>query len=232
MIQPAARKRREIKGVRLVCALLLKGFEPSHSGIPVLRRILFALTAAAVLACSDNTGPETRPDADLNIVQQDTLAPPLDSTVARFWAKVGDGREVRIEYQPPLDSAEDFLRFEVPGDGLLRKPDGSAFQTGDSILITVTVIDPARYQFRFEPAGLKFNPDHPARLKVYYYFANHDFDGDGVIDSADDAIEHLLDMWGREGTTSPWFRVGSVKFEESDEIDANILSFSEYALAW
>jgi hypothetical protein len=26
--------------------------------------------------------------------------------------------------------------------------------------------------------------------------------------------------------------VGSVKFEELDEIDANILSFTEYALAW
>jgi hypothetical protein len=198
----------------------------------VLRRILFALTAAAVLACSDNTGPESRPDADLHIVQQHTLAPPLDSTVARFWAKVGEGREVRIEYQPPLDSAEDFLRFEVPGDGLLRKPDGSAFQPGDSILITITVVDAARFLFRFEPSGLEFNPEHPARLKIYYYFSNHDFNEDGVVDSDDDAIEHLLDVWRRESTTSPWFRVGSVKFEVSDEIDANILSFSEYALAW
>ena len=198
----------------------------------MLRRILFALTAAAVLACSDNTGPETRPDADLNIVRQDSLAPPLDSTVARFWAKVGDGREVRIEYQPPLDSAEDFLRFEVPGDGLLRKPDGSAFQAGDSILITITVVDASRFLFRFEPSGLQFSSEHPARLKLHYEFSDHDFNDDGVVDAADDAIEHLLDMWGREGTTSPWFRVGSVKFEESDEIDANILSFSEYALAW
>ena len=198
----------------------------------MLRRILLALTAAAVLACSDNTGPDSRADADLNIVQQDTLAPPLDSMVARFWAKVGDGREVRIEYQPPLDSAEDFLRFEVPGDALLRKPDGSAFQVGDSILITITVVDQARFLFRFEPSGLQFNPEHPARLKIHYSLSNHDFNEDGAVDSDDDAIEHILDLWRREGTTSPWFRVGSGKFEESDEIDANILSFSEYALAW
>ena len=129
--------------------------EPSNSGIPVLRRFLFALSAvsAVLLACSDNTGPETRPDADLNIVLQDTLAPPLDSMVARLWAKVGDGRELRIDYQPSLDSAEEFLRFEVPGDALLKKPDGSAFQAGDSILITVTVVDPTRFLFRFEPSG-------------------------------------------------------------------------------
>jgi hypothetical protein len=52
------------------------------------------------------------------------------------------------------------------------------------------------------------------------------------VDTEDVAIEHLLDLWRREGTTAPWFRVGSVKFEELDELDANILSFSEYALAW
>lgn len=196
----------------------------------MLRRLLFALTAAALLACSDNTGPETRPNADLNIVLQDTLAPPLDSTVVHLWAKVGDGREVQINYQAP--QSEEFLRFEVPGDALLRKPDGSAFAAGDSILITITVVDQKQFLFRFEPSGLQFSADHPARLKIHYNLSNHDFDDDGTVDSTDDAIEHQLDIWRREGSTAPWFRVGSVKFEETDEIDANILSFSEYALAW
>lgn len=197
-----------------------------------MRRFLWLLSAAALLNCSDNTGPAIVPDAELHIVRQDSLAPPLDSMVVHLWAKVADGREVRISYQPPNDSAEDFLRFEVPGDALLRKPDGSAFQVGDSILITITVLDQTRFHFRFEPAGLQFNPEHPARLKLQYFNANRDFDDDGVVDSEDDAIEHLLDLWRREGSTGPWFRVGSVKFEEQDELDANILSFSEYALAW
>ena len=192
--------------------------------------LIGAALAALLLSCSDSAGPGGVPDTSLHIVQQDTLASPLDSTVARFWAKVGEGREVRINYQPP--SGEDFLRFEVPGDGLLRKPDGSVFQPGDSILITVTVVDPARFEFRFEPAGLQFSPDHPARLKLYYYNANHDFDDDGVVDSTDTAIEHTLDLWRQEAAGSPWFRIASVKFEELDEVDANILSFTEYALAW
>jgi hypothetical protein len=197
-----------------------------------MRRLLLICSAAALLSCSDTSGPSGVPDAQLHIVQQDTLAPPLDSTVARLWAKVGEGREVRIGYQPPADTGEDVLRFEVPGDGLLRKPDGSAFQPGDSILITVTLIDPTRFLFQFEPAGLQFNPNSPARLKTHYLQANHDFDGDGVIDAADTAIEHALDLWRRETPAAPWFKVGSVKFEELDEIDANILSFTEYAIAW
>src|SRR5262245_16068304 len=132
MVQGAPGKCSEINDLRW-CAACDNNLSTLNSGILVLRRFLFALTAvsAVLLACSDNTGPETRPDADLNIVLQDSLAPPLDSTVVHLWAKVGDGREVRLEYQPPLDSAEDFLRFEVAGDALLKKPDGSAFQPGD-----------------------------------------------------------------------------------------------------
>lgn len=197
-----------------------------------MRRLLLICSVAMLLSCSDSSGPSGVPDAQLHVVQRDTLAPLLDSTVARFWAKVGEGREIRLAYQPPADTGEDFLRFEVPGDALLRKPDGTAFQPGDSILITLTVVDPDRFLVRFEPAGLVFNPNQPARLKFHYLHADHDFNGDGVINAADTTIEHTLDLWRRESPTGLWFRVGSVKFEELDEIDANILSFSEYALAW
>ena len=199
-----------------------------------LSRLIAGFTAAVLLACGDNTGPGGRPDAELHFVRQDALAPPLVSNQASVWAKVGDGRELHLNYQgaTPADTGEEFIRFEIPGDGLLRKPDGSAFQVGDSILITVTVLDSAQFVFQFEPSGLVFNPEHPARLKVRYFDANHDFDDDGDLDAADDAIEHVLDMWRREAPGTLWFRVGSVKFEELDELDANILMFSEYAVAW
>jgi len=197
-----------------------------------MRRLLLICAAAALVSCSESSGPSSVPDAQLHIITQDTTGPALDSTVAHFWAKVGEGREVRIGYLPPADSGEDFLRFEVPGDALLRKPDGTAFQPGDSIEITLTVVDPMRFLVRFEPAGLEFNPNQPARLKFHYEHADHDFDANGVINAADSTIEHQLDLWRRETTTAPWFRQGSVKFEELEEIDANILSFTEYAIAW
>lgn len=198
-----------------------------------MRRILWICSAVALLSCSDSTAPGV-PAAQLHIVRQDLAAPPLLATRDSFWAKVGDGRELRLNYQgaTPADTGEEFLRFEVPGDALLRKPDGSAFGPGDSILITVTVVDRAKFQFDFEPAGVQFSPDHPARLKIEYAHADHDFNDDGVQNGADSTIEHILDVWKREGPSVDWFRVGSVKFEELDEIDANILSFTEYAIAW
>ncbi len=198
-----------------------------------MRRLLLICGAAALLSCSDSTAPGV-PNADLHIVRQSPTAPLLVATRDSFWAKVGDGRELHLNYKGvnPADTGEEFLRFEVPGDALLRRPDGSPFQSGDSILITITVVDSSKFLFQFEPAGLQFSPDHPAQLKIHYAEADHDFNNDGVENAADSAIAQTLDMWRRETPTTDWFRQGSIRFEELEEIDANILSFTEYAIAW
>ncbi len=198
------------------------------------KTVIAGVLALVLLGCADNTGPAGVPEAQLNIVEQDSLAPPLLTTQASFWAKVGDGREIRLYYQgaAPGDTGDEYLRFEVPGDGLYRKPDGSAFLSGDSILITVTVLDETRFLYRFEPSGLRFSPDHPARLKIEYFDCDHDFNGDGVINAEDVRIEGLLGVWERSGPGAPWFRLASVQFEELDELDANIPGFSDHSIAW
>lgn len=193
-----------------------------------------AMLLAASAACSDGTAPDVVPDNSLNFVRQDPSAPPLVAVTDSFWAKVGDGRELKLYYQgaTAADSGEEFLRFEVPGDGLSRWPDGSLFQPGDSVLITVTVVDPLEFVFRFEPSGLEFSTQHPARMKVRYVNSDHDFDGDGDEDAVDDDIEQHLDLWHQPEPGGSWRRVGAVRFSELDELDANIGSFSQYAVAW
>lgn len=201
-----------------------------------MRRLTWVLaTACVIAACSDSSGPAGRPESQLSFVRQDTLAPPLLAMRDSFWAKVGDGRELRLHYESPSDPGmpgEEFLRFEVPGDGLHRKPDGSAFRTGDSILITVTVIDSARFLFEFQPTGLRFNPEQPARLKVRYVNANKDFDDDGGPDPDDDDIEMLLDLWRQPASGDLWFKLSAVKFQDLEELNANIFGFSRFAVAW
>jgi len=199
-----------------------------------MKLILWLLAAGMLAGCAENAGPGGRPDIQLNIVRQDTLAPPLLALRDSFYAKVNEGREMRLFYQgaAPGDSGAEFLRFEVPGDGLYRKPDGSAFQPGDSILVTVTVVDAARFLFDFAPAGLRFDPAHPAHMRVSYSNGDQDFNGDGVEDSTDSEIEHEIDLWYRATPGALWYSTGAVKFELSDEIDANILTFSQYAVAW
>src|SRR5256886_8901563 len=126
-----------------------------------MRPLFFGLTTLTLLACGDSTGPAGVPDSQLHIVVQDPLAPPLYAQQDTFWAHVGQDRELRMYYQgaTPTQTGDEFLRFEVPGSGLFRKPDGSPFQPIDSILITITVVDPAKFLFQFEPTGLVFNPD-------------------------------------------------------------------------
>jgi len=199
-----------------------------------MKRLVSLLTVIALAACAESSGPGGVDDLSLSIMQHRGTAPPLLSAQDSFYAKVGDGRELRLYYQgaAPGDTGEEFLRFEVPGNGLYRKPDGSAFQSSDSILITVTVVDPDRFLFEFAPAGLQFNPQNAARLKIHYEHGEHDFDDDGDEDEEDDDLETQLDLWYRQSAGALWFRVGSVKFEESDELDALIRNFSQYAVAW
>jgi hypothetical protein len=199
-----------------------------------VKRVLSLCAVLVVVGCADNSGPGGVDDLQLSIMQQAATAPPLLAARDSFWAKVGDGREVRLFYEGavPGDTGEEFLRLEVPGSGLYRKPDGSAFGTNDSILITVIVVDPARFVFEFAPAGLQFNPQNPARLKIHYAHGDQDFDDDGDEDEEDEDLETNLDLWYRQTAGALWYRVGSVKFEESDEIDAVIRTFSQYAVAW
>ena len=201
-----------------------------------MRRLISALAIlASAAACSNSNGPaSTPPRATLNVVRQDSTYKPLLSAQGTFYAKVGEHREIRLVYQgsTPTDSGSEFLRFEVPTDGLYRKPDGTAFGATDSIGITITVLDPKKFLFDFQPSGLQFNPNDPARLKVEYHYADPDFNGDGTIDSRDAAIETMLALWRREPPDTLWDQTAAVRSLELEEFDADILSFSQYAVAW
>jgi hypothetical protein len=201
-----------------------------------MRRLLFAfVTLVMAGACSNSSGPGSpAPRATLNFVRQDSTYKPLLSARGAFYAKVGQGRLVRLVYQgtTPTDSGAEFLRFEVPADGLYRKPDGTPFAAGDSILITVTVLDPKQFRFEFQPSGLQFNPSDPARLKIEYHYADPDYNGDGKVDSTDAQIATILELWRREPPDTLWFQTPAVKSVELSEFDAEVLQFSQYAVAW
>jgi hypothetical protein len=200
---------------------------------PVILAVVGALAVAA--ACTTTSAPLSPPQrATLNVIFQDSTYKPLLGTQASFYAVVGQDRAVRLVYQGtlPTDSGSELLRFEVPTNGLSRKPDGTSFGPNDSIKITITVVDPKKFLFDFQPAGLQFNPNDPAHLKIEYVYANHDYNGDGVIDSVDARIATQLGLWRREPPDTLWFEQPAVRFDNLDEFDANILSFTAYAVAW
>jgi hypothetical protein len=204
-----------------------------------MMRWLRWLLLAAVVGCTDAgvapaPVPTTTPNSQLHIVAQDTSAPVLLSDSVSFYAVAGQGRQVKMYYQgaAPGDTGETLLEFEVPDNALLKRPNGTAFQPGDSVLITITVTTPGRFQFTFGPSGLTFNPASPARLKIEYGHCDHDFNDDGQVDPADSTVQTLLDVWRRETGDTLWTKLGGVNLDDDAEVSVNVLSFTEYALAW
>ncbi len=180
----------------------------------------------AVAACDDDSatdpGPVVVDEADLLFVPRAATAPDLVTMDTSFWAVRGEDRELEIRFQGQggPGTGKKFLEFEVEEETLLRRPDGTAFAEGDSIEIFVT-IDPELFLGNFEPSGLEFNPAEPARLELTYEEAEAEF-----LER-----EGEFDLWRQEAPGQDWVLVGTVQLEDFDEIEANLLSFTRYALA-
>ena len=201
-----------------------------------VRRSLLAVGLLLVAtACSDSTsspGDGDRPPTELNIVRVDATSPPLLNPDTSFYAVQGEDREVRISFQAAGGEGEEFFRLRVRPGSLQARPDGTPIAPGDSVLITVHVVDPARILFELEPSGLTFNSTEPAELKIHYNHADHDFNEDGSVNLFDDQIKNQLAIWRQETVNDPFVKLGSVNVEESEEINADILGFTRYAIAY
>lgn len=193
-------------------------------------------TLAIAGACTDSTNPgdgDNRPEDSLTILTLAQGTPPLVTDSVGFWAVYDDDREGRIDVVAP---DEDYLKLRIREGALLRYPDGTLFGPGDSVFITVKVVDPDRLLFEFTPAGLTFSPGQPAELSLDYRFAGTgvpgDFDGDGDVDGDDDDIEINFAIWRQETVGDPFSRLQGVLEVEIDEINVDILGFTRYALAY
>jgi hypothetical protein len=198
----------------------------------MLRTSVPVLLAAALLfaGCRGVTDPDGGVDEDaLVFLRAAADAPPLETHEVSFWAVKGEDRRAEIRYLYPGGGTAKCLRFRVRPEALHRHPDGTLVRMGDSVRITIRVLDPAQFRFAFSPAGLRFDPRAPAELEVSYRYADRDFDGDGVVDERDDAFE--FGFWKQEAPGQRWRRVPSVRFHELADVDAEVTGFTAYALA-
>ncbi|MDH4130323.1 MAG: hypothetical protein OEV95_00790 [Gemmatimonadota bacterium] len=191
------------------------------------------------LACSDSTssdGGGTKPPSQLNFLTLAPTAPDLCETSISFWAFRGVGVDTALQFPEPgddcLGSREDFLRLKLDQASLKAYPDGTPIQFGDSVLITMSWVGNDSILFHLEPTGLLFDPAHPAELKIDYGEAGDDLDGDGDIDADDDSVERRLDIWRQPTLADDYQKVGIAKFEDLDEIEADLNGFSRYAIAY
>lgn len=183
------------------------------------------LTTLVLAGCDgDANAPDSNivPESELQFVRIRAGAPPLETMDTSFWAVKGQDRKLKIRFQGQEGpgSGQEFLELVIAERTLLRRPDGRSFADGDSIEIRV-VIDPDFYLASFEPTGLVFDPDEPAKLELDYEEAEDEF-----LDR-----EMEFDVWRQERPGEPWERIGSAQLEEIDEIEAILFGFTRYALA-
>jgi len=191
------------------------------------------VAAALFLACSDDPsgpgGTVVVPESDLTFVAfaGGVLPGPVDTT---FWAVKGQETDIRLR---PLTGTVDeaYFEFELGEESLLRRPDGSLFQDGDSIQISISMPNDSQFVFIMEPSGLVFDPDEPAELKLDWSYADDDLNRDGSIDPDDDDFETEMAIWKQETPGGPWERLGTLKLEDLEEAEADITSFTGFALA-
>lgn len=199
------------------------------------RFLLLAVLAGATASCSDSGGPpnDTRPPSELSVVHVAPTSTPLFNPSISFYAKKGEDAEGQIFFQDSQGGeGEEYLRLRVDAGSLLATPAGLPILQGDSVLITVTVVDPTEMLFDLQPTGLKFSPASPAQLKIHYDHANGDLNDDGVADGRDNTIESTLAIWRQETPSDPFVRLTSVLTIETDEAEAELTGFSRYALAY
>jgi hypothetical protein len=86
--------------------------------------------------------------------------------------------------------------------------------------------------FELEPSGLTFSSDEPAELKIHYNQTEGDLDDDGDVDPDDETIERTMAIWRQESPGDPFVRIGTAVVEDLEEAEAELQSFSRYALAY
>jgi hypothetical protein len=203
------------------------------------RSLLAALLAAALVACSSDSftpsaddGPTEKSESLLSVITVSPTALP-ETTIVSFYAVKGQNSEQRLyTVKPDGSRGDEYLRFTLDDRTLLARPDGTPFANGDSVLISISVLDQSRMMFQFEPSGLKFSPANPAELRISYAGAEGDLDNDGDHDSADDSLEARLAIWRQETPGTPFQRLSSLISTSDHDVRANLTGFSRYAVSY
>lgn len=211
-----------------------------------LKPLIVFGACAAYIACAETTGPVASEehaglqDPPIHFLYQASTAPPLETYEASFRACRNEAQKLRIRYRGADDlgrfrrkpgKGSEYLSLKVPKNALLRWPDGRPFADRECVWITVTA-DPSRLLAEFHPAGLVFDPKHPARLRMHYSTADPDLNGDGVVDRRDEDIaENEVGIWRLPHGDEQWDRIEAKHDQNGKRFDAKLESFSHYAIA-
>jgi hypothetical protein len=201
------------------------------------------MLAVLATACASEGTTPVAPGVDPTPVPQAQLSflrPAAGVTLrtdsVSFWAVRGQDREVAMYYRPAAGGGDSvrFLRFRVRNESLLRRPNGVAFATGDSVRITIRILDLSKLITEFSPSGLVFSDLRPAELRLDFKNADNDYNRDGAVNQSDTNLIPTFAIWKQEAVGQPWFKLTSAVEVSGNlsEVKADVTSFTNHAVAW
>lgn len=173
-------------------------------------------------------------DDDWTFLRPAQDAPSLAHTTTSFWAVRGQTRSGSIVYhaRPGATDSTELVRLVVHKGSLVRRPDGTRLAKGDSVLITLTVVDTVNLIVDFQPQGLVFARAAPAVMTFGYAETDPDLDFDGTIDDDDARLEAALTIGRQELRSDPFGPLPSQVDARVDKVQAEIDGFTRYAVMY
>lgn len=161
-------------------------------------------------------------------------APTIANPYISFWAKKGEARTVEMVYhaRPGATDSTVFFSIRLKEGSLAFRPDGTPIAEGDSVLITLTLVDAERLIVDCQPAGLRFSVEAPVRIKISFLETDDDVNGDGKVNNKDSSLTDQFSVWRKETPTAPWYCLPSRLSGSSREVETDIGGFTSYAVAY
>jgi hypothetical protein len=166
-------------------------------------------------------------------LRQSPSAPPLETYQVAFVVSRTHGSSVTVNYLPVAGQTvgDPFLRFSIPRRGLVAGAGGVPLAMNDSLTVTLT-IDPVNFAVDFQPSGVVFSNRAPATLTLWYEHADPDCNGDGVVNSADQALQQGLTFYYKLAGGTAWAKQTTQNDPATPSVTTALHHFSEYAVSW
>lgn len=171
--------------------------------------------------------------AGIPTLRESPSAPPLETYQVSFVVSRAHGSSVTVNYLPVAGQTvgDPFLRFSIPRRGLVAGAGGVPLAMNDAITVTLT-IDPVNFAVDFEPSGVVFSSKMPATLTLWYEHADPDCNGDGVVNSADYALQQGLSFYYKLAGGTAWAKQVTKNDPTMPSLTTALHHFSEYAASW
>jgi len=193
----------------------------------------------AAFACGDEhkdaagPTPAGEPAGTPNVLTISPSQAAVWSPSVTFYAVKGKKRQASLYLRAPDGGiSAELARLEIKSRSLVTGANGAPLAHGDSVLITLSLVNPDLLEFELLPRGLQFDQHHPARLRVDYGAANPDYTGDGHVDQSDDRAERRIAVWRLTSLGETFTPLPTERGRTGKSVEADLPDFSRYAIAY